>query len=133
MSLFMLDTDTCSYIIKEKPLSAFINLEKHAEELVCISVVTYAELIYGVERISSKKVNRSMVESFIQRLFVYQWDQAAAEHYASIRNHLEKQGNLIGNMDMMIAAHARSLRAILITNNSKHFKKVPHLQIDNWI
>lgn len=133
MSVYLLDTDISSYIIKERPASVLKNLEKHASETIGISVVTYAELIYGVERSASKKINRSIVENFVQRLFVYPWEHTAAKNYALILTSLEKLGNPIGNMDMMIAAHAKALKATLVTNNNKHFKKISNLKLQNWV
>lgn len=78
-------------------------------------VVTYAELIYGVEHSSSKKINRSIVDDFVKHLNIIPWDKDAAEHYGNIRASLQANGNVIGAMDMMIAAHARSKKTTLVT------------------
>jgi len=133
LRLYILDTDTSSYIIKERPASVRSEFEKLSMEQLCISVVTYAELQYGVERSSTKKVNHQVVADFVRHLTIYEWDDDAAEHYGKIRTSLEQKGRLIGAMDMMIAAHARSLDAILVTNNEKHFKQVGGLKIVNWV
>lgn len=133
MRLYMLDTDTSSYIIKERPASVRSEFEKLPLERICISVVTYAELRYGIERSLSKKVNQEVVTDFVRHLTVYEWDDNAAEQYGKIRASLDKKGKPIGAMDMMIAAHARSLDAILVTNNQKHFKQVSGLKIVNWV
>jgi tRNA(fMet)-specific endonuclease VapC len=101
-------------------------------EQLCVSVVTYAELIYGVERSSSKRVNRPIIEDFIRHLDVMDWDTEAADQYGVVHAKLEAAGTPIGAMDMMIAAHAISIKAVLITNNQKHFSKVKGLKIDNW-
>ncbi len=80
---------------------------------LCISVVTYAELIYGVEHSSSKKINRPIVNQFVKYLNIIDWDKKAVEHYGNIRELLQVKGNVIGAMDMMIAAHAISQKMIL--------------------
>jgi tRNA(fMet)-specific endonuclease VapC len=132
MQLYMLDTDTCSYAIKERTPAIRERLSNIALEEQCISVVTYAELLYGVKRSSSKRINRPIVEAFVKHLAILSWDADAAEHYGDMRAALEKNGTPIGNMDMMIAAHARSLGAIVITNNVRHFKRVPGLRVEAW-
>jgi len=132
MKRYMLDTDMCSYIIKEHPESVHQRFQKLAMEQLCISVITYAELVYGVERSSSKRVNRPIIEDFARHLDVVDWDTDAADHYGVIRAELEAAGTPIGAMDMMISAHAKSLKAVLVTNNQKHFTKVKGLKTDNW-
>lgn len=129
---YMLDTDICSYIIRERPIAVFEHFETLKMDQLCISVITYAELIYGVEHSSSKKINRSIVDQFVKHLNIIDWDKKAAEHYGNIRKFLQADGNVIGAMDMMIAAHARSQKMILVTNNEKHFKRVPKLKVENW-
>jgi len=129
---YMLDTDICSYIIRERPIKVFEHFETVKMDQLCISVVTYAELIYGVEHSSSKKINKSIVDQFVKHLSIIDWDKKAAEHYGNIRELLQAKGNVIGAMDMMIAAHARSQKMILVTNNEKHFKRVPKLKVENW-
>ena len=133
MKRYMLDTDMCSYIIKEHPESVRQRLQKLAMEQLCVSVVTYAELIYGVERSSSKRVNRPIVEDFVRHLDVMDWDTKAADQYGVIRAELEAAGTPIGAMDMMIAAHAKSIKAVLVTNNQKHFARIKGLKVEKWV
>lgn len=133
MIKYMLDTDMCSYIIKQRPASVLQQFQKLTMDSIGISIVTYAELIYGVERSSSKRINRSVIENFVQHLEVIDWDRDAADEYAVIRTKLEAAGTPIGAMDMMIAAHAKSLHAVVVTNNQKHFSKVKGLKIENWV
>jgi len=133
MICYMLDTDICSYVIREKPLKIFNHFEGLEMSQLCISVITYAELIYGVEHSSSKKINRPIIDDFIRHLNILPWEKEAAEHYGNIRAFLRAEGNIIGSMDMMIAAHARSQKMILVTNNDKHFKRVPKLKVENWV
>lgn len=132
MIQYMLDTDICSYIIREKPIKVLQRFQSLNMEQLCISVVTYAELIYGVEHSSSKKINRSIVDDFINHLNIMEWDKTAAEQYGKIRAFLQANGNIIGAMDMMIAAHAVSQKMTLVTNNEKHLKKIPKLNVENW-
>ena len=133
MKRYMLDTDMCSHIIKEHPESMRQRFQTLAMEQLCISIVTYAELIYGVERSSSKRVNRPIIEDFARHLDIMDWDTKAADQYGVIRTELEAAGTPIGAMDMMIAAHTKSIRAVLVTNNQKHFTKIKGLKIENWI
>lgn len=132
MALYILDTDICSYVIKNKPEDVRRRMNAVPLELQAISVVTYAELLYGVKRSSSQRVNRAVVDAFVKHLTVLEWDIEAADHYADLRTHLEAQGTPIGGMDMMIAAHARSVDAVLVTNNLKHFNHVPGIKLENW-
>lgn len=132
MIFYMLDTDICSYIIKERPLQVLEHFRRIEMEQLCISAVTCGELIYGVEHSSSKKVNRQIIDDFVRHLSITPWDEAAAEHYGAIRAFLRAEGNMIGAMDLMIAAHARSREMTLVTNNDKHFRRVPRLKVENW-
>ena len=133
MIRYMLDTDICSYVIRERPLEVYEKFKKVKVNQLCISVVTYAELIYGVEHSSSREINRPIIDDFVRHLDIITWDREAAEHYGKIRAFLRAKGSIIGSMDMMIAAHARSQNMTLITNNDKHFKRVPMLRIENWV
>jgi tRNA(fMet)-specific endonuclease VapC len=128
----MMDTDICSFIIKDRPDSVRLRFQKLPMERLCISIVTYAELMYGAERSSSKRINRAVIEHFVSHLAVIDWGIEAADKYAKVRTSLESKGSPIGAMDMMIAAHAKSLNAVLVTNNERHFNKVSGLPIENW-
>lgn len=131
--MFMLDTDTCSYIIRERPASVLEKFRRMDATRLCISVITRAELLFGVARSSSKRINREIVDDFTSRLLVLDWNEAAAENYGELRAHLESKGKIIGNLDMMIAAHALSLGATIVTNNTRHFSLVPKLKTVNWV
>jgi tRNA(fMet)-specific endonuclease VapC len=127
----MLDTDICSYIIKnERELAnAFI---KRQDDDFCISVVTYAELLYGVKNSRSLRVETE-VKRFLPLVRILDWNEVAARHYAEIRDFLKRNGSPIGSMDMLIAAAALALRAPLVTNNKKHFGLVPNLSVVDWL
>jgi tRNA(fMet)-specific endonuclease VapC len=129
---YLLDTDTCSYVIRNRPESARQRMNAVPLDQQGISVVTYAELLYGVRRSSSKRINRRVVDAFVRHLFILDWNREAAECYAEIRTTLERKGKPIGGMDMLIAAHALSLNAVVVTNNARHFGEVPNLAVENW-
>ena len=132
-NVYMLDTNICIYIIKKRPMSVLRRFEKVRSSQICISVVSFAELRYGVENSSSKKLNQSILDAFCSQLTILPWDEGAAKKYGKIRTHLERQGTLIGNMDLLIASHALSGKHVLVTNNLKEFERVQHLNCENWL
>lgn len=129
----MLDTDTCSYIIANRSDKLRKKMNSVPMASICISVITYAELCYGVEKANSKTVDIAVIEEFTRFLNIFDWTARAAQTYGAIRNQMEKKGCIIGNLDLQIAAHALSIEATLITNNVKHFKNVPKLSVSNWL
>jgi tRNA(fMet)-specific endonuclease VapC len=129
----LLDTNICIYIIKRQPPAVLERFSGFAIGDVGISVVTLAELEYGVSKSRDVKRNRHALEQFIAPLEVARLDQEAAVMYGTIRAHLEQKGQPIGAMDLLIAAHARSLDVHLVTNNESEFKRVPGLRIENWV
>ena len=131
--MYMLDTNICMYIIKKRPISVLNRFDKISRTQICISVVTFAELQYGVERSSSQKLNQSILETFYSHLIILPWDVDAGKEYGKIRNYLEKQGAPIGKKDLLIAAHALSGKHLLVTNNLKEFKRVKRLKCENWL
>jgi len=131
--MYMLDTNICIYVLKNH--SDKLRSKFKAIKNICISSVTYAELCYGIENgESSKREARwKELDNFTQRLLIEPLDEDAARHYGFIRAHLKKQGTPIGNNDLLIASQARSLNAVLVTNNVKEFSRVPDLTVENWI
>jgi len=132
MKRYMLDTDISSYIIRNRPQSVRERFSKLDSDQLCISAITQAELAYGVKAAGAAKTLRLNVADFVRRLAVLEWGGMAVEHYADIRVKLEAAGTSIGNMDLMIAAHARSIGAVVVTNNEKHFRRVGGLAVENW-
>lgn len=132
MLRYMLDTNICIYVIKQRPAAAQQHFNAHASRL-CISSVTVAELMYGAEKSAKPEHNLSIVESFCARLAVLQFDESAAGHFGQIRAALERAGTPIGAYDLMIAAHARSHGLTVITNNEREFNRVPGLVVENWV
>jgi tRNA(fMet)-specific endonuclease VapC len=130
MTGFMLDTDISSYIIKRRPATLVEKFEKHAESLN-VSVITAAALRFGAEKAGRPKL-AELVEAYLERVAILDWTNEITSHYARIRSELERSGKPIGNMDLLIAAHAVSQRMTLVTNNVKHFSSVPGLNVEVW-
>lgn len=129
---FLLDTDTCIYIIKKIPQRVLRHFETLSPGDVGISAITLSELVFGVEKSARPAQNREALESFVAPLEVAPYDHAAAASYGSIRAALAKSGKMIGNNDLLIAAHAVSLNIPLVTNNVREFKRVHGLKVENW-
>lgn len=129
----MLDTNICIYIIKRHPRSVLGRVESHPLGDIGISVITLAELEYGVSKSSNPARNRDALEQFVSPLEVAPFGQPATVAYGKVRASLEKKGNPIGSMDLLIAAHAVSLGIRLVTNNVREFKRVPGLRVENWV
>jgi tRNA(fMet)-specific endonuclease VapC len=129
---YMLDTNICIYAIKQKPEKVFRKLQKINPEDVCISSVTYAELMYGVEKSAAVEKNRVALSLLLANIEIKSFDVNAADEYGKIRADLEKKGTPIGPLDMMIAAHAKSLGVKIVTNNVSEFARVKGLKVDNW-
>ena len=129
---YMLDTNICIYSIKHKPEQVFRRLQEHDPSEICISSVTYAELVYGVEKSRAIEKNRLALTLLLANIEILNFDAAAAESYGKIRADLERQGTPIGSLDMMIAGHARSLGYTVVTNNTREFSRVQELKLENW-
>ena len=129
---YMLDTNICIYAIKHKPEQVFLKLQEHDPSEVCISSVTYAELVHGVEKSQSIEKNRVALALLLANIEIMDFDTSAAEGYGKIRADLEKAGKPIGPLDMMIAGHAKSLEYTVVTNNTKEFMRVNGLKLENW-
>ena len=132
MLSFMLDTNIVIYTMKNKPAEVRETFKKHSGRM-CISTITYMELVYGAERSADVARNFSTLESFIARMDVLDLDASAAVHAGQIRAELAQLGQPIGPYDQLIAGHARSRGLILITNNQSEFSRVPGLRIENWL
>lgn len=129
---YMLDTNICIYAIKHKPEQVFLKLQEHDPSEVCISSVTYAELVHGVEKSQSIEKNRVALALLLANIEIMDFDSFAAESYGKIRASLEKAGKPIGALDMMIAGHAKSLSYTVVTNNTREFMCVNGLKLENW-
>ncbi|MGN0242508.1 MAG: type II toxin-antitoxin system VapC family toxin [Lachnospiraceae bacterium] len=129
---YMLDTNICIYSIKHKPEQVFQRLQEHEPADICISSVTYAELVHGVEKSQAIEKNRLALALLLANIEILNFDANAAESYGKIRADLEKQGTPIGPLNMMIAGHAKSLNYTVVTNNTKEFNRVAGLKLENW-
>jgi tRNA(fMet)-specific endonuclease VapC len=131
--MYMLDTDICIYIIKQKPQNVLNHLKLLKPGQLSISSITFAELMNGAKKSKYIEENIARLNALTELLDVLPFDQQAAVSYGDVRSSLEKRGKTIGSNDMLIAAHALSLNLILVTNNEKEFKRVDGLKIENWV
>jgi tRNA(fMet)-specific endonuclease VapC len=129
----MLDTNTCIAIIKRRPDTIKTRLTVLAVEEVGISGIVAAELWYGVAFSQKKKQNETALKDFLGYVTELNWPFAASEIYGRIRADLKEKGTPIGAMDLLIAAHALFLEAVLVTGNEREFQRVPDLKIENWM
>lgn len=131
--MIMLDTNICIYVLKERPTQVLARFQEH--EQLHISAVVYAELWSGIEKspVKTQPAREQQLNHFLSLLTVHDWDKQAGRSYAQIHTQLQKIGEMIGNMDLLIAAHARSLDATLVTNNVREFSRIDSLRLENWI
>ena len=131
MLRYMLDTNIVIYVIKRRPIELLEVFNRHAGQM-CISSITLAELLHGVEKSAMPDHNLRQVEDFIARLEVLEYGGKAAAHYGEIRADLERKGTPIGVNDLHIAGHARSEGLTLVSNNLREFDRVDALRLVNW-
>lgn len=132
MLKYMLDTNIVIYVIKRRPVELLQVFNRHAGQM-CMSSITLAELLHGVEKSSIPEQNLLKVEDFVSRLEVLAYGTKAAWHYGEIRADLERKGTPIGVNDLHIAGHARSEGLILVSNNVREFSRVESLRLVNWV
>ena len=132
MARYMLDTDTCSYIMKRASAAVLRRLQAVPVTDVCMSVITKSELLYGVEVSPRRAQDAAALAAFLPYVEVLDFPETAAPHYAQIRADLKQRGQMIGANDLFIAAHARALGLRLVTNNSAEFGRVKGLTSENW-
>lgn len=133
MIKYLLDTNICIYIMNQRPLKIIHKFKQFNVGDIGISTITVSELQYGAVKSKNPKLNVQRVEEFLAPLELLPYDHNAANFYGEIRYNLEKKGQVIGPLDMLIAAHALSNDIILVTNNEKEFQRVNNLRIENWI
>jgi tRNA(fMet)-specific endonuclease VapC len=132
MPEYMLDTDISSYIMKRSHDAVLRKLQTVPIDVVCISVITKSELLFGVEVSPRRQQDAAALAEYLRHLEVLEFPDEAASHYAHIRASLKARGMMIGANDLFIAAHARSLGLTLVTNNTGEFDRVNDLKIENW-
>jgi tRNA(fMet)-specific endonuclease VapC len=131
--LYMLDTDIASHIIKGRSPEIEARLSAIEPSQVCVSAMTRTELVYGLKRLPPGHKLHFGVRQFLKIVRVLSWDAEAADFYAEIRHQLVIAGRPIGEMDMMIAAHSQAAAAVLVTNNTRHYERIPApLILQNW-
>lgn len=130
--MYMLDTNTCIFVLKNR--SEKLRYKFKAIRNLCISSISYGELCFGIENgePSLKEARYKQLDLFTQKLLIDAWDEEAARHYGMLRARLKQQGLIIGNNDLLIAAHARSIDAVLVTNNTREFARIPDLTLEDW-
>ena len=132
MIRYMLDTNTCIAIIKRRPDSIQTRLADLPVDEVAISSIVAAELSYGVALSQKKKQNETALKDFLDYVVVLDWPFDACRIYGRIREDLKKKGTPIGAMDILIAAHALLLDAVLVTDNEREFARIADLKMENW-
>jgi len=130
---YLLDTNICIYIAKQKPMSVLKRFEKMEVGEAAMSLITYGELLYGAEKSHYPKKTRELLEELSTLISPLPLTMEVSQHYARIRAILEKQGKPIGNNDLWISSHALALDITLVTNNLKEFSRIPHLKVENWV
>ena len=132
MLRYLLDTNLCNRLLRDRPAGLRPRFNAEAESL-CISSIVLMELLYGAERSGKPQRNRAEVEQFAARLQVLPFDEDAAGHAAEIRAALQREGCSIGSYDLLIAGHARSGGLIVVTGNLGEFSRVPGLRAEDWL
>lgn len=132
MIRYLLDTNICIYLIRSRSQSLFDRVAAHQPGDLGISSITLAELEFGVSKSAFPERNREALRMFTLPLEIVAFDEAAAESYGRVRAALELAGTPIGPLDTLIAAQALALNAVAVTNNSREFKKVPGLAVEDW-
>lgn len=129
---YMLDTNICIYLIKQKAPQVLEHFKEHVFGDIAVSTISVAELQYGVKKSQQIEKNKKALELFLLPFVIAEFDNQAADIYGDIRAKIESFGTPIGALDTLIAAHALSLDITLVTNNTKEFSRVPRLTVANW-
>jgi tRNA(fMet)-specific endonuclease VapC len=132
MPQYMLDTNTCIYVLKNRPPALRERFNSLAGQL-CISSIALAELHFGAEKSARRLESLEAIEQFSARLEVLPFPPKAAAHFGQLRAHVERIGQPVGPLDLLIGAHARAEGLIVVTNNAREFQRLPGVQVENWI
>ena len=131
--MYLLDTNICIYIIKKKPVDLLKTLKTKSKKDIYISSITIAELEYGIAKSQFPEKNKIALIEFLSIFNILPFDDNDAVDFGEIKKELEKKGKIIGPMDLLLAAQAKSKKLILVTNNTKEFERVEGLKIENWL
>lgn len=129
---YLIDTNICIYIMNQQPADVIEKFMQHEMGDIAVSSITISELQYGIEKSGNPKKNQSRLDEFLTPFDVLEFGQREARVYGAIRFQLEKNGQPIGPLDLLIAAHAMSEMLVLVTNNEKEFKRIEGLKVENW-
>jgi tRNA(fMet)-specific endonuclease VapC len=132
VTAFLLDTNICIYLIKRRPANVLRRLREYPVAEIGISCITLSELEYGIHKSSQPLRNRIALAEFLAPFEILTFDDNSALEYGKIRRDLERRGQPIGGMDLLIAAHALSNQCSLVTNNEREFRRIPGLNVENW-
>jgi len=130
---YLIDTNICIYIMNKRPRGVIQKFKLFDVGEIAVSAITVSELQYGASKSKNQRLNKQRIDEFLSPLEILPYDEIAAIIYGDIRLQLEKCGEPIGPLDLLIAAHALSRNLILISNNEKEFKRVKNLKVENWI
>jgi tRNA(fMet)-specific endonuclease VapC len=129
---YLIDTNICIYVMNKRPAGVIHKFKQFELGEIGISTITVSELQYGIAKSAYREKNEARLEEFLAPLEILTYDQMAARVYGDVRFQLEKRGQLIGPLDLLIAAHAISQNLTLLTNSDKEFKRINNLMIENW-
>lgn len=130
--LYMLDTNSCIYLMKQRSAAVLNRMRRFRTSEIGLSVMTVAELQYGVAKSASKERNQAALEAFLLPLDIAEFTVDTALVYGQVRAELARRGLPIGPIDTLIAAHALSLDVPLVTNNTREFERVSGLRVEDW-
>ncbi len=129
---FLLDTNICIYIAKHNPPVVRARFARHLADELAMSVVTLGELRFGAEKSQSRERAITVISQLESAMLIAPLTETVGEHYGQIRAALQRSGQMIGNNDLWLAAHARAEGWVLVTNNEREFVRVEGLQVENW-
>ncbi len=130
---YLLDTDSCIYIINNRPAKVIKKVREFEPKELAISVITLSELQKGVSKSRHKKKNQQALDRFVAPFHILPFEEREAKVYGEVVSKLEQQGRIIGGSDLLIAAHSLSRKLTLVTNNEKEFCRVEGLKVENWV
>jgi tRNA(fMet)-specific endonuclease VapC len=131
--LYLLDTNTCIYFLNRSSERIISQFKKYSPSQIMLSSITVAELFYGAEKSKARKKNWAVVEAFVSNFDIAPFDEKSCQTYAKTRTSLEKSGVPIGPMDLLIASISIANNFILVTNNTKEFRRIKGLKLENWV
>jgi len=130
---YLLDTNICIYLTKQIPPAVWQRFSQHDSSEMAMSLITLGELRFGAEKSQRRERVLANIETLKAAIPLANLPESAGEHYGQIKAELQKNGQIIGNNDLWLAAHARSEGWVLVTNNEREFVRVPDLQVENWV